>query len=75
MTFLQLEHLTKRFDGTLAVDDLSLAIERGEMLALLGPSGSGKTTTLRLLAGFEVPDRGRVVGLDQYHLGDQLAES
>jgi putative spermidine/putrescine transport system ATP-binding protein len=61
LTFLKLEHLTKRFDSTLAVDDLSLTIERGEMLAMLGPSGSGKTTTLRLLAGFEVPERGRVV--------------
>ena len=61
MTFLKLEHLTKQFDSTLAVDDLSLTIERGEMLALLGPSGSGKTTTLRLLAGFEVPDRGGVI--------------
>jgi ABC-type Fe3+/spermidine/putrescine transport system ATPase subunit len=60
VSFLRLESLTKRFDGVLAVDHLSLSLERGEMLALLGPSGSGKTTTLRLLAGFEVPDEGRV---------------
>ncbi len=61
MTFLRLEDLTKRFDGTAAVEHLSLSIEQGEMLALLGPSGSGKTTTLRLLAGFEAPDAGRVL--------------
>jgi putative spermidine/putrescine transport system ATP-binding protein len=61
VSFLQLDNLVKRFDGTIAVDHLSLALERGEMLALLGPSGSGKTTTLRLLAGFEVPDEGRVI--------------
>jgi ABC-type Fe3+/spermidine/putrescine transport system ATPase subunit len=60
VTFLRLEGLSKRFDGTVAVDSLSLALDRGEMLALLGPSGSGKTTTLRLLAGFETPDAGRV---------------
>jgi ABC-type Fe3+/spermidine/putrescine transport system ATPase subunit len=59
--FLKLEGLVKRFDGTVAVDRVSLALERGEMLALLGPSGSGKTTTLRLLAGFESPDAGRVL--------------
>jgi ABC-type Fe3+/spermidine/putrescine transport system ATPase subunit len=59
--FLQLVDLTKRFGNHLAVDHLSLAIERGEILALLGPSGSGKTTTLRLLAGFETPDGGRVL--------------
>jgi ABC-type Fe3+/spermidine/putrescine transport system ATPase subunit len=59
--FLRLDGLVKRFDGTLAVDRVSLALERGEMLALLGPSGSGKTTTLRLLAGFESPDEGRVL--------------
>jgi iron(III) transport system ATP-binding protein len=59
--FLRLEGLVKRFAGVAAVDDLSLSLHRGEMLALLGPSGSGKTTTLRLLAGFDAPDAGRVV--------------
>jgi ABC-type Fe3+/spermidine/putrescine transport system ATPase subunit len=59
--FLRLDELVKRFDGTVAVNRLSLALERGEIMALLGPSGSGKTTTLRLLAGFEAPDSGRVL--------------
>jgi len=61
MAFLELDRLTKRFQGQAAVDGLSLSLARGEVLALLGPSGSGKTTTLRLLAGFETPDDGRVV--------------
>jgi putative spermidine/putrescine transport system ATP-binding protein len=59
--YLALEGLTKRFADHVAVADLSLGVPRGQVLALLGPSGSGKTTTLRLLAGFEHPDAGRVV--------------
>jgi ABC-type Fe3+/spermidine/putrescine transport system ATPase subunit len=59
---VRLDELTKRFEGgALAVDRVSLAIGQGEILALLGPSGSGKTTTLRLLAGFELPTAGRIV--------------
>ncbi len=59
--FLQVVHLSRRFADQFAVEDLTLGVPRGTVLALLGPSGSGKTTTLRLLAGFERPDAGRVV--------------
>jgi ABC-type Fe3+/spermidine/putrescine transport system ATPase subunit len=59
--YLQLKNLTKRFGNHVAIEDLSLGVERGSVLALLGPSGSGKTTTLRLLAGFETPDAGSIV--------------
>jgi ABC-type Fe3+/spermidine/putrescine transport system ATPase subunit len=55
-----LSGLTRQFPGRLAVDNFSLDVARGEILALLGPSGCGKTTTLRLLAGFETPDAGTV---------------
>jgi ABC-type Fe3+/spermidine/putrescine transport system ATPase subunit len=53
--------LTKRFGSTVAVDDVSLDIAENEFFALLGPSGCGKTTLLRLLAGFERPDEGRIL--------------
>jgi putrescine transport system ATP-binding protein len=55
------EAVTKRFSGFAAVDRLSLDIVEGEFFALLGPSGCGKTTLLRLLAGFETPDEGRIL--------------
>jgi putative spermidine/putrescine transport system ATP-binding protein len=52
--------LTRRFGDVTAVDGISLDIVRGEFFTMLGPSGSGKTTTLRLIAGFEQPDGGRI---------------
>ncbi|NED97748.1 ABC transporter ATP-binding protein [Phytoactinopolyspora alkaliphila] len=58
--FLDLRRLTKKFDDTLAVDDVSVSIRRGEFFALLGPSGCGKTTTMRCVAGFEEPTSGEV---------------
>jgi ABC-type Fe3+/spermidine/putrescine transport system ATPase subunit len=58
-----LEEVVKRFGELTAVDHVNLAVARGEFLTLLGPSGCGKTTTLRLIAGFEMPDEG-VIGID-----------
>ena len=57
---IRLESVTQRFAETLAVDDLSLEIERGSFFAMLGPSGCGKTTTLRMIGGFEDPTAGQV---------------
>src|ERR1700674_3854941 len=53
--------VSKHFGDVAAVDRLSLDVYRNEFFALLGPSGCGKTTLLRILAGFEMPDEGRVV--------------
>ncbi len=58
---LRIEAVGKRFGGFTAVDNLSLDIAAGEFFALLGPSGCGKTTLLRMLAGFETPDSGRIL--------------
>jgi spermidine/putrescine transport system ATP-binding protein len=57
---IHLERVTKRFGEMVAVDDLTLSIERGAFYALLGPSGCGKTTTLRMIGGFEDPSEGVV---------------
>ena len=58
---VRIEGLTKRFGDVTAVDEVDLEIGRGELFALLGGSGCGKTTLLRVLAGFETPDAGRVI--------------
>ena len=70
---VRIQSVTKRFEGVVAVDDLSLEIARGSFFAMLGPSGCGKTTTLRMIGGFEDPTSGRiflgdrdVVGLPPY---------
>jgi spermidine/putrescine ABC transporter ATP-binding subunit len=57
---LQIDNVTKRFGPVTAVDRISLQIKEGEFFAILGPSGCGKTTLLRVVAGFETPDEGRV---------------
>ena len=55
------ERCTKRFGSVTAVNDVSLTIPGGEFFSMLGPSGCGKTTTLRMIAGFETPDAGRIL--------------
>ena len=61
MPLLRIDGVVKRFGGFTAVDKLSLDIRAGEFFALLGPSGCGKTTLLRMLAGFETPDAGKIL--------------
>ncbi len=58
--FLVFENVTKRFGSLTAVDNVTIGVSKGEFFSLLGPSGCGKTTLLRMLAGFEQPDKGRI---------------
>jgi putative spermidine/putrescine transport system ATP-binding protein len=60
MSKVTLQNVTKRFDETVAVDDVSLTIDDGEVMGIVGPSGCGKTTTLRLVAGFETASDGAI---------------
>src|SRR5215471_12231527 len=64
-SFLRLEHLEKRFGEQRVTADVSFSAGESEIVALLGPSGSGKTTVLRLVAGFETPDAGRIMVADE----------
>jgi len=61
MALLEIQNVTRRFGDFTAVDDVSIGIEAGEFFTLLGPSGCGKTTLLRTIAGFEIPDGGRIL--------------
>ncbi|MBA4386191.1 MAG: spermidine/putrescine ABC transporter ATP-binding protein [Anaerolinea sp.] len=60
MAFLSLSNISKVFGSTAAVEDFNLEVEKGEFVSFLGPSGCGKTTTLRMIAGFELPTTGSI---------------
>jgi ABC-type branched-subunit amino acid transport system ATPase component len=60
MSFLKIEGLCKSFGGLMAIHNLELGVEKGEIIGLIGPNGSGKTTTLNLLTGFLKPDSGTI---------------
>ena len=60
MKFLEIKNVSKRFDRQVALDDVSVDVEKGELICILGPSGCGKTTLLRIVAGLEPTDKGHV---------------
>ena len=74
---LILNGLTKILGGRVIIDNLHLAVKKGEMVSLLGPSGCGKTTTLRMIAGFLIPDSGNITlnGNDVTLLGPEKRPS
>lgn len=73
---IQVEHLRKSFGGTLAVEDVSLTVQRGEIFGILGPNGAGKTTTVECLAGLQPIDAGRVriLGLDPHRAAPRIRQ-
>ena len=73
MALLEIQNVTRRFGDFTAVDNISIGIEAGEFFTLLGPSGCGKTTLLRMIAGFDLPDGGRVL-LNGEDLADRPPE-
>ena len=61
MTLLRIEHVTMRFGGVVAVEDVSLQVDEGELLGFIGPNGAGKTTLMRITTGVLRPEQGRVI--------------
>jgi putative spermidine/putrescine transport system ATP-binding protein len=61
VSYLELTHIQKVFNETVAVEDFNLSVTQGEFISLLGPSGCGKTTTLRMVAGFDYPTSGQIL--------------
>ncbi|NTV47261.1 MAG: ATP-binding cassette domain-containing protein, partial [Chlorobiales bacterium] len=57
---IEIQNITKKFGDYTALDNISLSVGAGDLVALLGPSGCGKTTLLRIIAGLEVPDSGKI---------------
>ena len=70
MTHLALTDISKQFGETTVVKDFNLDVKKGEFVSFLGPSGCGKTTTLRMIAGFEIPTTGKVM-LDDADITDK----
>jgi len=70
MSFLQVQNVVKRYDKQYALNDVSVNVEKGELVCILGPSGCGKTTLLRIIAGLESLDKGKIIidGKDATHL-------
>lgn len=61
MTLLEVHNITKRFGGLIAVNDLSLSVNKGEILGMIGPNGAGKTTAFNMISGYYQPNEGRVI--------------
>ena len=74
MAAIEIEHLHKSFGDVVAVDDVSLTVERGESFGIIGVNGAGKTTTVECVSGLTRPDRGRisVLGLDPVTESDEI---
>jgi ABC-2 type transport system ATP-binding protein len=73
---IQLEHVTKHYGSKVAVNDLNLAVRRGELFAFLGPNGAGKTTTIKMMCGLLFPSTGRVCigGFDLHSHGQEARQ-
>lgn len=73
---IELRHISKVYsdNGFKAVDDFNLEVKRGEFVTFLGPSGCGKTTTLRMIAGFEMPTSGEILLMEKIYHSFQLTK-